>query len=164
MFEELIKHVNDQKSEADELRKQLKIASEAAMEANAAASTRLDAILTEERQQAATDRQNLLSQITSLIVTQGETQDTRLCTKINEVQQSVLSSKEAFEASRSKYSEGMDAWDDKETKLVEKVLKSRESLKSKLKDDWVVSYRNPLLGQANRRSRLRTNTTALFRQ
>jgi kinesin family member 11 len=149
MFEELIKHVNDQKAEADGLRRQLIIASEAAMEANVAASTRLDTILAEERQQAAADRQSLLSQITSLIMTQGEVQDTRLCTKINEVQQSVLSSKEAFEASRSKYSEGMDAWNDKETKLTEEVLRSRENLKSKLKEDWMVSFRNPLLGYSS---------------
>jgi kinesin family protein 11 len=34
----------------------------------------------------------------------------------------------------------MDAWNVKEGLLVEEVLRSRETLKSKLKEDWVVRY------------------------
>jgi kinesin family protein 11 len=109
------------------------------MQANSAASTKLEDILREEREQAAADRQTLLCQITSLVMAQGETQDARLTAKIGEVQKDVLSSKESFEASRVQYDQGMDAWNDKEGKLVEEVLRSRETLKSKLKEDWVVS-------------------------
>lgn len=145
MFEELIKHINSQKAEADDLRKQLTAASEVAMQANAAASARLDAVLAEERQQLAVDRRNLLSQITSLITAQGEVQDARLRNKITEVQKDIISSKDAFEASRAKYSEGMDSWNDNETSLVGEVLRSRETLKSKLKEDWVVSKCSILL-------------------
>jgi kinesin family protein 11 len=139
LFEELIKHVNAQKAEADELRKQLTAASEVAMQANAAASARLDALIADERKQATEDRQSLLLQITSLITAQGETQDARLATKISEIQKDIVSSKETFEASQAKYSAGMDTWNEKETNLVGEVLRSRETLKSKLKEDWVVS-------------------------
>jgi kinesin family protein 11 len=99
---------------------------------------KLDEILREEREQAAADRQMLLSQITTLVMAQGETQDARLGAKIGEVQKDVLCSKESFEASRVQYVQGMDAWTEKEGKLVEEVLRSRETLKSKLKEDWVV--------------------------
>jgi kinesin family protein 11 len=109
------------------------------MQANSAASTKLEDILREEREQAAADRQTLLCQITSLVMAQGETQDARLTAKIGEVQKDVVSSKESFEASRVQYDQGMDAWNNKEGKLVEEVLRSRETLKSKLKEDWVVS-------------------------
>lgn len=139
LFEDLLKHINAQKAEADELRQQLQAASELAMQSNAAASTKLDDVLKEERQQAAANRQTLLSQITNLVTLQGEAQDQRLGAKISEVQKDVSSSKETFEASREKYSQGMDAWNEKENKLVEEVLRSRETLKSKLKEDWVVS-------------------------
>jgi kinesin family protein 11 len=108
------------------------------MQANAAASARLDAVLTEERQQLAADRRNLLSQISSLITAQGDAQDLRLRAKITEVQKEIISSKDTFEASRAKYSESMDSWNDKEASLVGEVLRSRETLKSKLKEDWVV--------------------------
>ena len=55
------------------------------MQANAAASTKLEDVLREEREQAATDRQTLLSQITNLVMAQGETQDARLGIKIADV-------------------------------------------------------------------------------
>jgi len=109
------------------------------MQSNVAASSRLDEVLREEREQAAADRQSLLSQITSLVVAQGEAQDSRLTSKIQEVQKDVLASKESFESSTTQYSAGMDCWNEKETQLVEEVLRSRETLKSKLKEDWVVS-------------------------
>jgi kinesin family protein 11 len=140
LFEDLLKHINTQKAEADELRQQLTAASEIAMQSNSAASSRLDEVLREEREQAAADRQSLLSQITSLVVAQGEVQDARLTSKISDVQISVLSSKETFEASRAQYSQRMDEWNRKEGLLVEEVLRSRENLKGKLKEDWVVSY------------------------
>lgn len=109
------------------------------MRANAAASERLNAVLLEEHQQLAKDRQSLLSQISSLVTAQGEVQELRLGTKITAVQKDIISSKDAFESSRAKYSEGMDSWNNKETSLVGEVLRSRETLKSKLKEDWVVS-------------------------
>jgi len=139
LFEDLLKHIDAQRTEADALRQQLNTASELAMQANSAASAKLDDVLREEREQAAVDRQSLLMQITNLVMAQGETQEARLSVKIGEVQKDVLSSKESFETSRTQYSQGMDAWNEKEGKLVEEVLRSRETLKSKLKEDWVVS-------------------------
>jgi kinesin family protein 11 len=142
MFEDLIKHVNAQKAEAENLRTQLHAASELAMQANAAASSRIETVLTAERLQAAGDRQNLLSQITNLITTHGEAQDVRLTAKFQEVQTDLASSKKVFEDSRSQYGQGMDTWSEKETHLVNDVLKSRETLKSKLKEDWVAANKH----------------------
>lgn len=94
---------------------------------------------------------------------QGETQDARLSVKIGEVQKDVLSSKESFETSRAQYSQGMDAWNEKESKLVEEVLRSRETLKSKLKEDWVVSYcPSVVLLNSLTYNRLQINTTHPF--
>lgn len=138
LFEELLKHVNSQKAEADELRKQLIASSEIAMRSNDAVASRLDEVLQEERDQAALDRQNLLSQISTLVMAQGKTQDARLGAKIEVVRKDVTSSKDIFEASQVQYSKGMDAWNEKEGKLVEDILQSRETLKGKLKEDWQV--------------------------
>jgi kinesin family protein 11 len=164
LFEDLLKHINAQRTEADELRQQLHLASELAMQSNAAASTKLEEVLLEEKEQAAADRHNLLSQIANLVMSQGEIQAKRLGVKIAEVQQNVMSSKKSFEASRTQYSQGMDAWNEREGKLVEEVLRSRETLKSKLKEDWVVSnyfWRAETMLIVF--SRLRTNTIQAFR-
>ena len=135
------------------------------MQSNVAASSRLDEVLREEREQAAADRQSLLSQITSLVVAQGEAQDSRLTSKIQEIQKDVLASKESFESSTTQYSAGMDCWNEKETQLVEEVLRSRETLKSKLKEDWVVSclLRFFFFLYFTDCSRLRTSTTRPFK-
>ncbi|CZT05795.1 probable kinesin-related protein bimC [Rhynchosporium graminicola] len=152
LFEDLLKHIHAQKAEADKLRQQLSTASELAMQSNAAASSRLDDVMKEEREQAAADRQSLLLQITNLVVAQGEAQDTRLASKIHEVQKDVLASKDGFETSKAQYDDGMDAWNEKETVLVEEVLRSRETLKSKLKEDWIAANKHNTTLQASTNS------------
>ncbi len=131
--------MNTQKAEADDLRRQLSEASSAVMQANKAASSQLEACLAEERQQAATDRQNLLSQITALVNASGEAQDARVTLKINTIQENLTTSTSKFEAANIKYTKGMDNWTQKEQLLVEDVVKSREALKGKMQQDWTVS-------------------------
>jgi hypothetical protein len=164
-FEEMLKHVNAQKEEANSLRKQLTAASVSVMQANIAAEIKLDEVLRQEKAQSATDRQTLLSQITGLVMAQGEIQDTRISESIHGVRQDIIASKEVFESSHKQYSLGMDSWNEDENQLVEKVLRSRETLKSKLKEDWVVSASK---SQRPLRSlichlRLPTNICLLFR-
>ncbi|KAL5349013.1 Kinesin-related motor protein [Pseudogymnoascus australis] len=139
MFEDLIKHVNSQKAEVDDLRNQLNAASEALVESNSAANSQLERVIVEEREQAATDRENLLRQITTLVMSQGERQDARIEAKVTAVKESIKSSETTFEASRSAYNQNMDAWNEKEQKLVEEVHLSRENLKTKLKEDWITA-------------------------
>ncbi|KAL8865528.1 MAG: hypothetical protein Q9174_006836, partial [Haloplaca sp. 1 TL-2023] len=143
IFEELIKHVNTQKSEADELRSQISTATQQAMQAEASMSARLESVLNEERSQAVQDRQNLLSQITSLVNKSGETQDARWQSKIDGIRSEMGSTRSTFEAQTLKYSQGMDVWSQKESLLIDEVLKSRDSLKSRMKKDWTaVNDRN----------------------
>jgi kinesin family protein 11 len=109
------------------------------VQTSAAASARLDAALEGERQQAASDRKTLLSQIALLIESTAETQDARLVSRIGSIQDDIHDSRSKFEAAQAKYNEGMNVWAQKENLLVEEVLKSREELKGKLKKDWTVS-------------------------
>lgn len=139
MFEELHQHIAAQRTEVNSLKEQLRAASEAAVLANHTASTRLEEILSEERQQASTDRQNLLAQITRFVMENGADQDNRLDSKINDVRNEITASKESFEAAQSVYIKSMDFWNDKESTLLEEVCTSQESMKSKLTEDWTVS-------------------------
>lgn len=90
----------------------------------------------EERDQAAHDRENLLSQITILINTSGEVQDSRWQSKINRVRNDISASRSALESADKHYGSGMDVWSQKENLLVEEVLRSRDTLKGKMKEDW----------------------------
>ncbi|KAL6716695.1 Kinesin-related motor protein [Lecanora helva] len=136
IFEELVKHVNTQKAEADDLRQKLSSAAQAAMQADADFSNQLNECLREEREQAALDRHNLLAQISTLVNQSGEVQNARWNGKINAIRNDISSSRTTFQAADKEYNVGMDVWAQKETLLAEEVLKSRDILKGKMKEDW----------------------------
>ncbi|KAI4272151.1 MAG: hypothetical protein LQ337_005502, partial [Flavoplaca oasis] len=143
IFEELVKHVNTQKAEADELRSQISKAAQAAMQAKAEMSSHLETVMRDERAQAAEDRQNLLSQISLLVTKSGEAQDTRWQSKVNSIKTEVMSSRSDLESAEKKYNDSMSVWSEKENLLVQEVIKSRETLKSRMKKDWTaVNERN----------------------
>jgi kinesin family protein 11 len=147
MFEELINHANEQRAEADRLRNELKAACETLAEANNAVSTRLDAALEEERQHAAEDRQSLLAQITNLVHQHGQAHDERLTEKVGAIKKDITSSTEKFQAAQTTYSTDMDVWMEKDLALEVEIRKSRETLKTKLKDDWIVSACKPRISK-----------------
>lgn len=80
-----------------------------------------------------------MTQITSLITSQAEAQESRLADKAVLIQRSMGDSNTSLEEAVSHYGEGMEAWDVKEGELLDEVKKSRDQLKTKLKDDWTVT-------------------------
>ena len=135
-----MEHLNSQKTEADKLRRQLSEATKALVHSNLEVSYKLEECIAEERRHAAEDRQNLLSQITSLVADAGQKQDARWSTRVSTARSTMATSQSDFTAAEKQYSDSMDGWSKKENLLVEGVLKSRESLKTKMKRDWTVSY------------------------
>lgn len=167
IFEELVKHLNSQKLEADELRSKASSAVKAAMQADADASVRLEACLTEQRFQAAQDRRDMLSQITDLVNGTGERQESQWESKVNAIRDDIAASRSTLQSADSKYNDEMDMWSRKENLLVDEVLKSRDTLKGKIKKDWTVSH---ILSQSKRMwltfaiSRLLMSTMCLSRR
>ncbi|CEJ89131.1 hypothetical protein VHEMI04993 [[Torrubiella] hemipterigena] len=102
-------------------------------------SVRVQEALDEERRHVADDRQKLLSQITALINSQADTQDSRMAEKTKTIQTTIADANTSLENAMSQYGTGMDTWDEKEAQLLEDVKKSRETLKTKLKDDWTAA-------------------------
>lgn len=139
IFEELLRHLSVQRSESDNLRRQLEEAGQAMVQANEAVATQVQDVVEEERKQAAEDRQKLLAQIASLINSHAEQQETRLAGKAAKIQGRVNGAKEAFKGQVAAYSIGMNSWDTNEENLLQDVVQSRDTLKTKLKDDWTVS-------------------------
>ena len=136
IFEDLTKHINIQHKEADDLREQISLSAKAALEADEAVSLRLDAVLNEERAQASQDRQNLLRQMSDLVMMSGEEQDRRWSSRVQAARQDMGSLRSNLATADAKFNSGMDAWSHKEGVLIEDVLKSRDTLKVKMKEDW----------------------------
>ncbi|KAL2143837.1 hypothetical protein VTI28DRAFT_9979 [Corynascus sepedonium] len=141
-FEELLRHMRAQKAESDRLRHELEEATHAIVESNESVSTRIQEVLDEERAQAAAERQALLLQITRLVNSQAELQESRLADKAAMIQGTILDSNKTLKQSVGEYSAGMDAWSDRDRKVLEEVSSSRDALKTRLKDDWTTANKH----------------------
>ncbi|KAL6837476.1 kinesin domain-containing protein [Trichoderma camerunense] len=136
IFEDLVRHITTQRCESDNLRRQLQSATNTIMLQNASISTRMQEALEEERRQGAEERQKLLAQISALITTQAEAQESRFADRTLQMQKSMADYNTSLEGAIIQHNQGMDAWDEKEAELLEEVKKSRDQIKTKLKDDW----------------------------
>ncbi|KAK4166306.1 putative kinesin-like protein bimC [Cladorrhinum sp. PSN259] len=139
IFEELLRNISAQKAESDRLRQELEAATQTIVDNNESVSDRIQEVLEEERRQAAAERQTLLSQITKLVNSQAELQESRLAGKATLIQESILDSNKSFKGSVAGYREGMNAWNAKDSQLLEEVSQSRDTLKARLKDDWTAA-------------------------
>ncbi|EHK25158.1 uncharacterized protein TRIVIDRAFT_32776 [Trichoderma virens Gv29-8] len=136
IFEDLVRHITTQRCESDNLRRQLQSATNTIKLQNANISARMQEALEEERRHAAEERQKLLSQISALVTTQAEAQENRFADRAMQMQKNMVEYNTSLEGAISQYGQGMDAWDEKEGELLEEVKKSRDQIKTKLKDDW----------------------------
>ncbi|KAK0655536.1 hypothetical protein B0T16DRAFT_424322 [Cercophora newfieldiana] len=141
-FEDLLRQIRAQKAESDRLRHELEAATQAMVDSNESVSTRIQEALDEERAQAATERQALLSQVAKLINAQAEQQESRLAGKAALIQETILDSNKTLEGSVAAYSTGMNAWSERGAKVVEGVTSSRDSLKTRLNDDWTIANKH----------------------
>lgn len=142
MFEKITGHLESQKTEIEELRAQLLEANQQAIQGNESASTDLDKALEEEKQAAEADRADLLSQISLLIEASSQKQTSRLKGRVDTVTSDLKSSGENLQKATDKYQEGMDKWADKESRLMEDVVSSRDAIKGRMQEDWDVSCEN----------------------
>ena len=139
MFEDITKQLAAQREENDRLKTALQAANRQNIEASLAASNKLEACLEEERKASQQERQQLKDQIFGLIDASTSKQDERMTGSLQSVQTHVVEAAEAFEEADKTYSEGMDAWGVQDHALVERVNKSKEELKGRMKKDWTVS-------------------------
>ncbi|KAI1436846.1 P-loop containing nucleoside triphosphate hydrolase protein [Xylaria sp. CBS 124048] len=139
LFEELLEHSAAQKRESDVLREQLQDATAMIIQSNASISMRIQNVIDEERRQAAEERRHLLTQITNLINTQATSQESRLNNKAAYIKQSIQDNSTVLEENMTHYSEGVDMCNAREGEFLEKVATSRETLKTRLRDDWATA-------------------------
>lgn len=138
-FDDLVKRLNEQQAEANQLRQQIFQADMALLAANKTAQSRLSQVIGEEKLKAAEERKNLLTQITSLVASTAEAQESRMTSKILGVSEGIDSSHSAYNAIRDAYNQSMDVWSEKSKDIITGVIKSRDNVKTKIKADFAAA-------------------------
>ncbi|KAK5005680.1 Kinesin-related motor protein, partial [Cryomyces antarcticus] len=138
-FDDLVRRMNEQQTEADRVRRYMIQADAALLGAHQDAQIRISQVVDEEKQKAAVDRERLLLQVTSLINASAETQEKRMADKLYSVKRDLSTSQETYGKEQENYVHLTDKWTATNTSLVDSVLKSRDSVKSKIKADWTAA-------------------------
>ncbi|GIK04279.1 kinesin motor protein cin8 [Aspergillus viridinutans] len=136
MFEDMVVHVNSQKAEINQLRLQLQEANQQAVEANRRASAHLAQTLEEENAQAEAERDNLMSQIRSLIEESRQRQFGRLKGRVEGLRTDIMSSGDSLEQATAHYDRQVDEWVFKSEQFAKDVIASRDEVKTKMQSDW----------------------------
>lgn len=97
-------------------------------------------VVDDERQKSAAERQRLLTQITSLITANAETQEKRLSDRVASVSEDISAAVTAYDTKQAVYNEGVSAWSNKSNDILAGVSKSRDAVKSKIKADFAVCF------------------------
>ncbi|KAJ5698076.1 Kinesin-like protein bimC [Penicillium macrosclerotiorum] len=136
MFENMVSHLDQQKSEINKLRLELQEANRQSVEASRKASSNLAQTLEEEHASAQAERDNLMSQIRNLLDESNQRQSTRLKTKFETIRADISASGDALEQSTAQYDRHIDEWIFKEEQFAKDVTASRDEMKIKMQNDW----------------------------
>lgn len=136
VFDDLSKSLRSQQEEAASLRTELAEAGAALTLANNAASSRIAAVLAEEKTRAGQDRAELITQMTALVGCYGLKQENRLQTQFDTVKAEMRDNNAAHRARQLSYDSSMSGWTTKNEAIIDGLLASRESIKTRIKQDW----------------------------
>lgn len=131
--------MNEQQAENQRLHHQIVDTNAALVQSNQTTQEQLAAVMDEEKQKAADERQLLMSQIASLINASAESQAKRIDKRISSVRDEMAAATASHSADQEIYVSGIDAWTNKSKDILAGVAKSRDGVKTKLKADFAVS-------------------------
>ncbi|KAF3918968.1 hypothetical protein ABW20_dc0108397 [Dactylellina cionopaga] len=135
MFDSCSKHLAIQTQKANDLKMEVEASNKSAVAAQNSASDTIAAVLAEESQKAAQERQQLLTQITQLISTNALEQDKRLAQKMGSVQTSLNLSGDRLNSSTSNLCKTMNQWAESEETFKQDLSTTRDNIKKKLQTD-----------------------------
>ena len=136
MFENMSTHLEQQKTEINRLRHELQESNRQAVEANRKASSNLAQVMEEEHASAQSERDNLMSQIRSLLEDSSQRQSSRLKTKVERLRTDISTSGDTLEQATAHYDRQVDEWVFKEEQFAKDVSASRDDIKIKMQNDW----------------------------
>lgn len=136
IFEDLTNHLSESRKEVGALRQQLSASVRDSIQSTEKLSVDLQTSLQAEHEQNRQERHTLLIQIGELVNKSGEQQEYRWQDQINKLQAEVSESRSNLQAADEAFNKGLDTWSSKEQQFNDEVTKSRDLIKTRMKEDW----------------------------
>ena len=136
--------ITRQKQEADRLRNELQDANEKALKAEEVAAAKLEETLNEERRQSESEREEVMTQISSLLNGLGERQASRLKQRVQQVQAEMNTSRSAIREAGKKFTDDMNEWSEGHDDFLTSSTECRAAWDNRMEKDLIVSHKQPL--------------------
>ncbi|KAJ5313066.1 hypothetical protein PENANT_c018G07747 [Penicillium antarcticum] len=136
MFENMAKHLDEQKSEVNRLRVELQAANRQTVEANRKASSNLAQVLEEEHASAQAERDTLMSHIRGLLEDSNQRQNNRLKGKFDTLRTDISATGDSLEQATAQHDRHIDEWIFKEEQFAKDVSASKDEIKTRMQNDW----------------------------
>ncbi|KAJ5355601.1 hypothetical protein N7517_010210 [Penicillium concentricum] len=136
MFEDMAKHLDEQKSEVHKLRLELQAANRQTVEANRKASSNLAQVLEEEHASAQAERELLMSHIRGLLEDSNHKQNNRLKGKFDALRTDISTSGDSLEQATAQHDRHIDEWIFKEEQFAKDITASKDEIKTRMQNDW----------------------------
>jgi kinesin family protein 11 len=136
LFEEMVRHLNEQKTEINRLRLAVQEANLQTVEANRRASSSLALAAEEEHTSAEAERDLLLSQFKALFEESRQRQFGRLKGRMESIRADISSSGDVLEQATTLHDRQTDEWVFKSEQFAKDVAASRDELRTKMQNDW----------------------------
>lgn len=94
----------------------------------------------EEQANAQAERESLMSKIRHLLEDSNQRQSARLKSKCETVRTDISASGDSLEQATAQYDRHIDEWIFKEEQFAKDVTASRDDIKTKMQNDWEVSF------------------------
>ncbi|GAB7357684.1 hypothetical protein MBLNU459_g0173t1 [Dothideomycetes sp. NU459] len=139
IFDDVVKQLSEQQAEAERLRQQISSANNTFIEAGHESRQALQQAMEEERQRSTSDRERLLSQISSLITSSAENQERRITEHMSHATKRIKTSEDDYSVARQSYNSGSDEWQTRSQSLIDSCVRSKEAVKTKIRTDWTAA-------------------------
>lgn len=138
LFENMAAHLDGQKTEVNRLRLQLQEANRETVEANRKVSCNMAQLLEEEQAHAGAEREQLLSQISTLMEESRQKQLNRVKGRFDNLRTGISSSGDSLERATAQHDRQIDEWIFRSEQFAKDVSSSKDDIKTKMQNDWEV--------------------------
>jgi kinesin family protein 11 len=138
-FDDLICELQEQREESRKLREKMALANKELLIKNSQTWESFSKLLTEERIAAECERQNLVNQMVVLLNNTASTQEIRLGNMFTSIQAELSVHHEEHTRADTEFGKDGSRWAEKSEALTEKMIKSRDNIRTKIKSDFATA-------------------------